>query len=61
MMAKHRKVSVDAVQRIWHKAGLNLAGWNRHGQRCHDFERKEADIIRLYMNPANTPPSSSWT
>jgi transposase len=51
-LAQHLNVSKDAVQRIWHKAGLKPHRLERYMASADpDFERKAADIIGLYLNP----------
>jgi transposase len=51
-LAKHLKISKDAVQRIWQKAGLKPHRLERYlASDDPDFERKAADIIGLYLNP----------
>jgi transposase len=51
-LAQHLNVSKDAVQRIWHKAGLKPHRLERYmASDDPDFERKAADIIGLYLNP----------
>ena len=50
-LAKHLHISKDAVQRIWHKAGLKPHRLERYSDDP-DFERKATDIIGLYLQPA---------
>ena len=51
-LAQHLHISKDAVQRIWHKAGLKPHRLERYmASDDPNFERKAADIIGLYLNP----------
>ena len=51
-LARHLNISKDAVQRIWHKAGLKPHRLERYmASDDPDFEHKAADIIGLYLNP----------
>lgn len=51
-LAQHLNISKDAVQRIWHKAGLKPHRLERYmASDDPDFERKAADIIGLYLHP----------
>jgi transposase len=51
-LAKHLHISKDAVQRIWHKAGLKPHRLERYmASDDPDFERKATDIIGLYLQP----------
>jgi transposase len=51
-LARHLNISKDAVQRIWHKAGLKPHRLERYmASDDPDFERKAAEIIGLYLNP----------
>jgi transposase len=51
-LARHLKISKDAVQRIWQSAGLKPHRLERYmASDDPDFERKAADIIGLYLNP----------
>lgn len=55
-LAAQLGVSKDTVQRIWHKAGPKPHQLERYMADDPDFERKAADIIRLYLNP---PPHAA--
>jgi hypothetical protein len=49
-LAGHLGISKDAVQRIWHRAGLKPHRLERYmASDDPDFERKAADIIGLYL------------
>ena len=51
-LAQQLNISKDAVQRIWHNAGLKPHRLERYmASDDPDFESKAADIIGLYLEP----------
>lgn len=51
-LAKHLRISKDAVHRIWRMAGIRPHRLERYmASDDPDFETKAADIIGLYLNP----------
>ncbi len=51
-LAEQLGISKDAVQRIWHRAGLKPHRLERYmASDDPEFERKAADVIGLYLHP----------